>query len=254
MSCGAFAAATLGLLGYPEQALKTSEAAVALVKEVSHPFSLAYAHSWAATAHQLRRDTVRVQEQAEASMRVSREQGFPQLGAMAEVMQGWVLIETAQGAAGIDHIRAGMADWRTQSSELFKPYWLGLLAEAYGKEGQVSEGLSTVTEAFNVVERTQETFYEAELYRLQGTLALQSQVEGQQSKAEGSFHKAIDVAQRQQAKSLELRATVSLARLWQQQGKTKEAHQKLTEIYNWFTEGFDTRDLQEAKSLLRELG
>ncbi|HEV8717506.1 MAG TPA: hypothetical protein VGX03_32380, partial [Candidatus Binatia bacterium] len=142
--------------------------------------------------------------------------------------------------------------------------------EAYGKAGQREEGLTTLTEALAKVDKTGERFYEAELYRLKGELSLQSkQVKtGQnksedtdprplapdpQSEVEACFLKAIDIARRQQAKSLELRATTSLARLWQQQGKREEARQMLAEIYGWFTEGFDTADLKDAKTLLEEL-
>jgi adenylate cyclase len=132
-------------------------------------------------------------------------------------------------------------------------YFLALLAEAYGKAGQAAEGLATLAEALTVVDKSGERFYEAELYRLRGELLLQSNRQGAQScgeEAEVCFHKAIDIARRQQAKSLELRAVMSLARLWQQQGKQHEAHQLLSAIYGWFTEGFDTKDLQEAKTLL----
>ena len=147
-------------------------------------------------------------------------------------------------------------------------YILALLAEAYGKGGQVEEGLAAVAEALELVDRTGERYYEAELYRLKGTLTLQSQTSlGQVSdksmtsqsttavekEAEACFLKAIEIAQRQQAKSLELRASTSLARLWQKQGKKDEARQMLAEIYGWVTEGFDTKDLQEAKALLEEL-
>jgi predicted ATPase len=134
---------------------------------------------------------------------------------------------------------------------------LALLAEAYGKEGKPEEGLSKLSEAITLVNRAGERCYEAELYRLKGTLTLQSKVRGQKSKveeeAEECFLKAIGISRKQQAKSLELRATVSLAKLWQQQGKRTEAHRMLADIYNWFTEGFDTKDLQEAKALLEAL-
>jgi predicted ATPase len=133
-----------------------------------------------------------------------------------------------------------------------------LLAEAYGKAGQTEEGLSALAEALERADKTEERFYEAELYRLKGELTLkQSSAPGLESRvqkeAEACFQKAIEIARRQQAKSLELRAVMSLSRLWQRQGKQKEARQMLGEVYNWFTEGFDTKDLQEAKALLQEL-
>jgi len=139
---------------------------------------------------------------------------------------------------------------------LFRPFWLAQLAEVYGKVGQAKEGLKILMEALAQVGKSRERFYEAELYRLKGELMLQFSVQSLQSwvkEAEVSFLKAVEIARQQQAKSLGLRAVISLSRLWQQQGKQKEAHQMLSAIYAWFTEGFDTKDLQEAKALLEEL-
>jgi len=132
------------------------------------------------------------------------------------------------------------------------------VAEAYRKVGQGKEGLTLLAEALAVVDKTGERMWEAELYRLKGELTLaqssiQSRASSVQEEAEEYFQKAVEIARRQSAKSLELRAVTSLSRLWQQQGKRKEAGPMLAEIYNWFTEGFDTKDLQEAKALLREL-
>ena len=129
---------------------------------------------------------------------------------------------------------------------------------SYGKVNEYEEGLSAVSEAFNVIAQNAEHMYEAELYRLKGELTFQQESKEQRAgrrkqEVEECFRKAIEIAQKQQAKSLELRATVSLARLWQQQNKQHEAHSMLSDIYNWFTEGFDTRDLQEAKALLEDL-
>jgi predicted ATPase len=154
-----------------------------------------------------------------------------------------------------------LAAWRATGAELTRPYFLALLAEAYGKGRRIEEGLSVLAEALATVDKTRERMYEAELYRLKGELLLMQEgsrpeVVGRREKteeAEACFLTAIDIAQKQQAKSFELRAATSLARLWQQQGKKKEAHQMLAGIYGWFTEGFDTKDLQEAKALLAEL-
>lgn len=166
-------------------------------------------------------------------------------------------IEQGQGEEGIAPVRQGLAAYRETGAELNRPYFLGLLAEAYGTGGHVAEGLNVVTEALAVVDKTGEHLWEAELYRLKGELMLQSQVQRSQSTAEAveeCFHKAIEIARKPQAKSLELRTVMSLSRLWQQQGKQHEAHQLLSEIYHWFAEGFDTVDLQEAKALLDSLG
>ena len=186
-------------------------------------------------------------------------------------MRGWVLSEQGQGEEGILQIHKGLAAFRATGAGIALPFYLALLATAYEKVGQVEEGLSVLAEALAVVDRNGERIYEAELHRLKGELLLQkfqvssSKLQGPlnpqhltpsiqtEVEAEACFLKAIEISRQQQAKSLELRATMSLARLWQQQGKQKEAHNMLSEIYNWFTEGFDTRDLQGAKTLIEEL-
>ena len=248
----------LWILGYPEQALKSSHEALMLAQTLSHPFSLALALTYSARLDQLRREGQAVQDQAEAVMTLSTEQGFPAWLAWGTIFRGWALAEQGQRVEGISQTREGLAAWRATGSELWRSHNLALLAEAYGKNAQLEEGLSTVAEALAFVERTEERFYEAELYRLKGELTLEKfNVQGSQFKGEDEveacFHKAIDIAQKQQAKSWELRAATSLARLWKQQGKTQEAHALLAPVYNWFTEGFDTADLKDAKALLEEL-
>jgi predicted ATPase len=170
--------------------------------------------------------------------------------------RGWALVEQGEGEAGIVQIRQGLAALRASGMEEIQTYSLARLAEAYGNGGQVEEGRAALAEALECVDRTEERCYEAELYRLKGTLTLQSQVPGPKSQveeAEECFHKALNVARQQSAKSWELRAVMSLSRLWLSQGKKAEARQMLAEIYGWFTEGFDTKDLQEAKVLLEAL-
>ena len=167
-------------------------------------------------------------------------------------MRGWALTAQGEGAEGIAQMRQGLVAYRATGAELHRPYFLSLLAEAYGKVGQPEEGLTVLVEALATVDNTGERNWEAELHRRKGELLLMQQ--GQKvGEAEECFRKALDTARRQQAKSLELRAAMSLSRLWQQQGKQEEARQMLAEIYGWFTEGFDTADLQEAKALLEEL-
>src|SRR5262249_7618440 len=172
------------------------------------------------------------------------------------VPQGWALALQGQAEEGLTQLHQGLAANEAVGAELVRPYHLALLAEAYGQTGQVEEGVTALGEALRVVDRTGERMYEAELYRLKGELTLQAERQSPEARAreaEACFEKAITVARRQSAKSLELRAVTSLARLWQQQGKREEARQMLAEIYGWFTEGFDTKDLQEGKVLLAEL-
>ena len=257
VTCLAIAALALWLLGYPDQSLKRLQEALTIAQESTHPFSLAFALHVAAHVYHCRREGEVVQAQAEALMALSHEQGFALREAAGIIYQGWGLAEQGQKEAGIVQLRQGLAAWHGTGAGFNWPYFLSFLAEMYGQVGQAEEGLNLLAEALNAVDKTGDCHYEAELYRLKGELILQSQVQGPKSKvekeAEDCFLKAIEIARKQQAKSLELRAGMSLARLWQQQGKKTEAHQMLSEIYNWFTEGFDTKDLQEAKALLTEL-
>ncbi len=245
--CLSYASLTLWCLGYPDQALKRSHEAVALAEELSHPFSLANALGTAAVFHLLRREEQRARERAEAVIALSTEQGFPYFLALGRMVRGGALAEQGQVQEGI-----------AQPHQIWLGHALAQLAEAYGKAGQVEEGLTVLAEAQAFVDKTGMHINEAELYRLKGELTLkQSGVRGPESEvqkeAEAYFLKAIEIARRQQAKSLELRAVMSLSRLWQQQGRQKDAHRMLAQIYGWFTEGFDTKDLQEAKALLEEL-
>jgi predicted ATPase len=174
------------------------------------------------------------------------------------ILRGWAQAEwhpapvERQEEEEMAQMRQGLAAWRTTGAEVFRPHYLTLLSAAYGKAGQAEQGLTALTEALEIVKRTGERWWEAELYRLQGELLLARPVK-YHAEAETHFHQALDVARRQQAKSLELRAAIGLARLWQRQGKRDAARQLLAEVYGWFTEGFDTADLQEAKALLEEL-
>jgi len=250
--CRAYSAWALGVLGYPDQALARIQEAVTLGRDLSHPHSLVFALYLVASLHQLRRDVPATHEWAEATLALAREQLFPYWLAVGRMTRGWALANRGQGAEGIEEIRQGLAAYQATGAELGRPWFLTLLAEAYGKAGRAEEGLPVVAEALVVAAKTGEGFFEAEQYRLQGELLLAPSVE-QQTVAEACFHHALDSARRQQAKWLELRTAVSLSRLWQQQGKCEQASQLLAPIYSWFTEGFDTADLQEAKALLDAL-
>ncbi|MBI3303933.1 MAG: hypothetical protein HYZ72_17850, partial [Deltaproteobacteria bacterium] len=271
-----YAAWTLWYLGYPDQGLKRSYEAVAVAEELSHPLSLTEALWFTASVHCLRREGQIAREQVEAAMTLATEQGFPTWLAFGAIVRGWVLAEQGQEEEGIRQMRQGMAAMQATGSEAGKMF-LTYLPEAYRRVGQTEEGLNMLAEALAFANKTGRRVDEAELYRLKGTLTLQSktslgqvsdksqtsleQVTTSQGKSQASleaeaeecFWKAIEIARRQQAKSLELRVVMSLSRLWQRQGKKDEARQMLAEIYGWFTEGFDTKDLQEAKALLEEL-
>jgi predicted ATPase len=243
---------TLWHLGYPDQGMHRSQEALGLARERSHPNSLAQALGLAAALHQYRREEQVSQERAEATITVSTEQGLPFWVAAGMFYRGWGLAEQGQSGAGVAQMRQGLDAWRATGAVFYQTSHLALLAEAYGNVEQADEGLHLLAEALALVDKTGERFYEAELHRLKGELLKLSS--DNQAEAESCFHHALDIARNQQAKSLELRAVTSLACLWQQQGKRDKARQLLAEIYGWFTEGFDTLDLKEAKALLDELG
>jgi predicted ATPase len=252
VGCRSYIVSALWLLGYPDQALQKSYEAISLAQELSHPLSQAYALSLAAMLRQFRREGQAAQERAEALMALSREQGFDIYLAAGMLWQGWALAGQGQEGGDIAQMRWGLAAHRAAGDELTRPYWLALLAEASGKIGQAEEALSMLSEALIMVHKQGEHFYEAEIYRLEGELRL-VRAPAQHVEAETYFQQALAIARRQQAKSLDLRAAMSLSRLWQQQGKREEARKLLAPIYGWFTEGFDTADLQEAKALLAEV-
>jgi predicted ATPase len=283
-----YAALSLWTLGYPDQALVTSRKGLALAQRLAHPHSLAFALTFSAFLHQLRREEKTVQELTEADLTLSTEQEFALWLAVGTLFRGWALDMQGQREEGMAQMHRGLAAWRATGAEGYLTYYLTLLAEACLQTQQIKEGLSILTEALELMQKTGERWFEAELYRLKGELVLQfgvwsSELEEKQKakgksrkkklsdvssqlsisnvqplasstqEVEAYFLKAIEVAQKQQAKSWELRAVMSLSRLWQSQGKHHKAHTMLSEIYNWFTEGFDTKDLQEAKVLLEEL-
>jgi predicted ATPase len=214
--------------------------------------SLAQALFYAAVMHQWRREVPATHAQATAATTLATEQGFAQYWARGTVLHGWALAMQGQSEAGLAATRQGLAAELATGATVWQPYFLGLLVEAYGADGHLGEGLHALAEALAVMDTTGGRFYAAELHRLKGALLLQLAVPDA-AQAEACFHHALDVARQQQAKSWELRAATSLAHLWQSQGKRAEAHALLAPIYGWFTEGFDTADLQEANALLEEL-
>ena len=294
--CFSRLARVLSLLGYPDQALKRSQEALFLAGQLPHPFNLAYALNFAIGIHHKRGESCTAQELTRTMVTLATRQGFPRVVAIGAILRGWDLAEQGQEEEGIAEMRQSLAAMHTVGSKLGQPYYFALLTEAYAKVGQVEEGLRVLAEALALVDKNGERFYEAELYRLKGELSLQSKQVKDKSKpshgrvknksevsstqpltpstqaevareAEGCFLKAIDIARKQHAKSLELRATMSLARLRQQQAaqaatrttqhatrvRFTKALKMLSEVYDWFTEGFDTKDLQEAKALIEEL-
>jgi adenylate cyclase len=220
--------------------------------------------------YQLCREREETLRHADEAVTLCSEQGLPFWLSMVTILRGWALTELGDQEVGITQLQTGLAAWQAAGSEILQPYWLALLAEAYGKTGKFAEGLKLLDESLARINKTEERFYRAEVYRIKGQVLLWAYAPEQESstrKAEECFLKAIDIACQQQAKSLELRAVMSLVRLRQQQASAygsrntthasraalAEAHIMLSDLYRWFTEGFDTKDLQEAKALLASL-
>jgi predicted ATPase len=242
----------LWLLGYADQAQRCSQEALALARHVEHTPSVAYAAYFVTTLSQCCRDVVATYTQADALMVLAQEQGLEFRVEQGRILRGWAL--AMQGAdAGVAQIRQGLAAHeRARGPQLGRPAMLALLAEAYGQVGQPEIGLRVLAEALTLVATTEARWWEAELHRLQGALQLQLPMPDS-TQAEACFRQALDVARGQQAKSLELRAALSLSQLWHEQGKSAEAHSLLAPLYGWFTEGHETADLQAARAMLERL-
>jgi predicted ATPase/DNA-binding winged helix-turn-helix (wHTH) protein len=275
--CLSFASVALWFLGYPDQARQRCEEAVALARELSHPYSLAFALSFAGEIHVRRREPVEGQKYLDALRVLATEQGFSFFLAQGTFLHGWARAEQQSREEGTAQMRRALADYQATGAEMGRPSHLVLLAEALAKSGHLDEALAEWENARVAIDKTGERTYEAELYRLKGELVLAASSQGQpsivrrpknksrsaaiakrsetiESQAERHFHQAIEVARNQQNRALELRAVTSLSRMLLQQGQRGPARKMLAEIYNWFTEGFETADLKDAKALLDELG
>jgi class 3 adenylate cyclase/predicted ATPase len=251
-NCHFFLGRVLWHLGYPDQALTSAEQAVAIAAAVAHPVSRAGALSWAAALHQLRGEVGRAREVAETDLALTSEEMLPFFRAHAIIFRGWALFEQGQVEEGIAQLREGLVAYRATGADLECSHWLALLAEAYRDIGQPEQGLRVIAEALDPVAQTGIVYYQPELHRLDAELRLRLDTADKQP-AEASFNRALEIARNQQAKSWELRAATSLARLWREQGRRGEARELLAPVYGWFTEGFDTADLKDAKALLDRL-
>jgi predicted ATPase len=251
--CRLYAAEVLWLLGYPEQALARVREALTLAHALAHPYGLAFARCYAAIVSQYRRDVPAVHEHAEAAVALATAQGFPLWVAIGTIFCGWARAMQGQGEAGMAQVHQGIAAYRATGAALLVLYLCTLLADVAAHLGHPADGLRALAEAYPLVEQQEERCWEAEVHRLRGVVLLR-QPGTPQTEVEAWLQQALDVARGQEAKSLELRAAMSLAHLWWQQGKRDEARELLAPVYGWFTEGFDTADLQEAKALLDALG
>jgi class 3 adenylate cyclase/predicted ATPase len=254
VGCGSFLAWTLWLLGDVDQAWQRAEAAVVRARGLSHVPSLAFALNYAARLHQHRRERQATQDVVDELIALSEAHGFAQRLATGRIQRGWARAEGGDLAGGLAEMRESLAAYQATGGEVARPFFLGVLAETYGKAGRPDEGLAAVAEALALAQTHGERWWEAELLRLRGRLLLAQGIDSPAAaEAEASLVEALDRARGQRAKSLELRAAMSLSRLWQDRGKRDQARDLLAAIHGRFTEGFDTADLQEARGLLREL-
>jgi class 3 adenylate cyclase/DNA-binding winged helix-turn-helix (wHTH) protein/predicted ATPase len=252
VSCLTFAALVLWHLGYPAQALARSGEALTLARELAHPFSLCYGLMFTAVLHHVRREAGVVQERAEALIAHASDQGFAQWRAQGTMLCGWARATQGRVTEGFEQLQQGLEAYRRTGAVLGLPYYLTCLAEVYGHMGREDKGVAMLDEALALGAHTGMRVAEAGQLCLKGVF-LGRQAHPDLHGAEACFQQALTVARHQQAKSFELRAAMSLSRLWQQQGKQTEARELLAPVYGWFTEGFDTADLQEAKALLDAL-
>jgi predicted ATPase/tRNA A-37 threonylcarbamoyl transferase component Bud32 len=254
VACLAFGGVAHWLLGFPDQARRLSREAVALGEELGHPTTRALAMYFASMLRQYCREAQAVQQSALATTAIGTEHGLSLWLANGLVMSGWAQAEQGACAEGISMVRQGLSDWAATGAETHRTYFLGLLAEALSRGGQNAEGLSVLSEALMLMQSNGTVFHGAELYRLRGELLLRQNADtAVHHEAEACFRTALSMAHRQQAKSLELRAAMSLSRLYNKQSRQAEARPILEQCYNWFTEGFDTPDLQEAKEMLENI-
>ncbi|MCB0166448.1 MAG: AAA family ATPase, partial [Anaerolineae bacterium] len=250
VACLSYLAITLWLLGFPDQALKRSQEAIALAAQLAHPYSQAFALCWSAWLHQLRREPGPAQALAHAGLEMATEQGFALLEMLCAMMVSWALTEQDQTEVGLEGILQKLREFQATGAQLGQLHFWVLLAEVYSRTGRFDEGLNLVTQALAELDQKGEQFYAAELYRLRGEMLLVYQMEPDPTAdAEACFKQALDLARQQDIRSLQLRATMSLARLQLRQGRSAEVGTTLTPIYRQFTEGFDTLDLQTAGDL-----
>jgi len=237
------------LLGYPARGLHESLASLTLAKELAHPTSMVVALVWACVFRDLRRDVEAVREHARALITLATEYEVSQWIAAGTIIDGSVRAEVGEGAVAIAQIKRGLAAYRSTGAQLFLPYFLSLLARACLKTGQPSDGLRVIGEALERVRATGERVWEPELVRLEGELRLAASP-ADVADARGSFRRAMEIARQQSARSWELRAAVSLARMLVAEGRREEGYRTVASVYEWFTEGFDTADLKDARALL----
>jgi predicted ATPase len=252
VNCLSYSTNALWYLGYPDQALKRGNEALAVARGLSHPHSLAFAENLIGNLRIHRREVQETKNSADRLVALAAKHGFAMWAGLGKVQFGWATAADGQTESGIAMLREGLVAFSVTGAEIGRPYWLSLLAEACLKGDRLDEAQIVLTEALAAANNNENRGNESETSRLRGELLLR-QNESNAAEAQKCFERALAVARKQRAKSLELRATMSLARLLASQGRRDEARTMLADIYHWFTEGFDTADLKDAKALLDQL-
>jgi predicted ATPase len=242
----------LWVLGYPEAALADAEHALKDAREIGHAATLMYALSVTSDTHIYCAKYATADALLNENFILADEKGASLWKALATLRRGWLFAVTGKAPDAVHMITSGLSAYRSTGSTVLIPWWVSSLARAYADLGRFDDAWRCIGEAKAAAETTGERWCEAEINRVAGEIALKSP-EPDPAKAEAHFERALAIAREQQAKSWELRAAMSMARLWRSQGKAQQARELLAPVYGWFTEGFDTRDLKEAKALLEEL-
>jgi predicted ATPase len=243
---------SLWMLGYPDVALESVNEALKEAHKIGHATTLMFALQYTSLAYIWRGDYASANAQTGELIALTDEKGAVFWKVAATILEGCILALTEKARTAVNMITSGITAWRSTGSTAWMPLWLSHLAQAHAKLGGLGDALRCIGEATTAVENTKEKWFEAEVHRIAGEIALMAS-ESEAVKAEVYFERSLKIAREQQAKSWELRAAMSMARLWRNQGKRQQAHDLLVPVYGWFTEGFDTLDLKQAKALLEEL-
>lgn len=249
-------AQALWFLGFPDRAEKAATNAVALAKKLASPFNEALCYALNATYYSYCRAPIKALEMSEAAIAIATDRGFLHWTALGNFNKGWSLCKLGHLTAGFPLLLDGIQKWQSMGAKMAIPTFEVLLGEIYQSQGDIRKSLAAVEDGLTIAEQNTDRHHDAELYRLKGELLLQRSTRPSSSnirEAESCFEQAIDIARQQKARSLEIRASIQLSRLWKRTGKNREAYLMLKKIYGKFTEGFDTPDLKEAKALLDEL-
>src|SRR3989442_10699347 len=247
----AWQAHALWCLGYPQQAQERGLEAVRLAQDLDQPFNQALVSAYLALLQQLRADEAVAREHAEEALALASKYQAPYYRAWADILVSYALALEQPNEERIGRLRGSITAFKATGARLRLPYYLSLLAQVYGKAGRAEEGLASIDEALTEARTHNERWWDAELHRLRGEFLLMHGADA--SDVEAALLRAMSIARSQQARSLELRATMSLARLWIAQHRSDDARRHLGDVYTWFTEGFETPDLQAARLLLAQL-